>query len=173
MEVIEDNGKNGGNTMSVVICGFSGIGKSSAAEALANSGKLIFDLESSVYSHNANGSFNDSFPQNYIDALEACIETDQGDYYLLSCHQSVRDELKKRGIKYILIRPERSCRNEYVKRWLNRGNTAEFITNMYSKWDEMIDSCIEDKVPTVVLSENEYLSDVIFSDSKPKKRLNG
>lgn len=159
--------------MSIIICGFSGIGKSSAAEALANSGKSVIDMESSVYSHREDGSLDDNFPQNYIDALQASISLDQGDYYFLSCHQSVRDELTKRCIKYILIRPERSCRNEYVKRWLNRGSTAEFITNMYSKWDEMIDSCIEDKAPTVVLSEKEYLSDVIFSDSKPKKRLNG
>lgn len=159
--------------MSVVICGFSGIGKSLAAEALANSGKSVVDMESSDYSHNDDGSFDDSFPQNYIDALEASLSLDQEDYYLLSCHQSVRDELTKRGIKYILIRPERSCRNEYMKRWLNRGNTSEFITNMYSKWHEMIDSCMEDKVPTIVLAENEYLSDVIFSEVKPKKRLNG
>lgn len=116
--------------MSIVICGFSGIGKSSAAKSLASNNRWVFDFESSEYSHNPDGSFNDAFPGNYIDALEESITHVKGDYYFLSCHQSVRDELTKRGIKYIIVMPRKEDRNEYLKRWLKRGSSVEFVSNV-------------------------------------------
>lgn len=156
--------------MSVIICGFSGIGKSSAAKSLASNNRWVFDFESSDYSHNPDGTFNDAFPGNYIDALEESMTHVKGDYYFLSCHQSVRDELTKRGIKYIIVMPQKEHRNEYLKRWLKRGSSVEFISNMNAHWYDMIDSCIEDYAPTIVLDEHEYLADVL--KLYERKRLN-
>ena len=148
--------------MSTIICGFSGIGKSTAEQM----NRKILDFESSGYSNIFENGFrvsrNKNFPKNYIDKLEELIKNDEADYYLLSCHEEVRNELKARGLKYIIVLPYRECKNEYMKRWLKRGSDIYFITEMDNRWDEMIDSCAKDTAPKIYLDEHEYLSDILI-----------
>jgi hypothetical protein len=146
-----------------IICGFSGIGKSTAEQK----NRRIIDFESSIYSHNFNcelgimGAKNINFPRNYIDGLIELIEKDVATYYLLSCHKEVRDELKARGLDYIIVMPTKDQKNEYLKRWLKRGSSDSFITMMNDRWDEMIKSCEEDNAPKIYLDKGEFLSDLI------------
>jgi hypothetical protein len=84
-----------------------------------------------------------------------------GEVYLLSCHKEVRDELKRRGVYYIIVMPTIYQKNEYLKRWLRRGSTTDFIVSMEKRWDEMIRSCEKDDAPKIYLDENEYISDVL------------
>jgi hypothetical protein len=143
-----------------IICGFSGVGKSTAEQKRKN----VHDFESSIYSHDFDGNDfvkNEKFPGNYIDAvMEHCNER-TGQIYLLSCHQEVRDELKRRGIPYVIVLPTEDQRNEYVKRWLKRGSSIGFIKNMRYRWSEMLYSCVEDDAPRVYLREDEYIIDVL------------
>ena len=147
--------------MSTIICGFSGIGKSTAEQK----NRRILDFESSGYSNIFENGFrvsrNKDFPKNYIDRLEKLIENNEADYYLLSCHEEVRNELKARGLKYIIVTPYFECKNEYMKRWLKRGSDIDFITKMNERWNEMINSCINDEAPKIYLDEHEYLSDIL------------
>ena len=139
--------------MSIIICGFSGIGKSTAAE---QKNRKILDFESSGYSNIKD------FPKNYIDKLEELMKNDEAYYYLLSCHEEVRNELKARCLKYMIISPYRDYKNEYIKRWVRRGSDIDFITKMSERWDAMIDSCALDTVPKIYLDEHEYLSDILI-----------
>ena len=149
--------------MSTIICGFSGIGKSTAAQK----NKRILDFESSGYSNIFENGFvvsrNKDFPENYINKLEELIKTNEADYYLLSCHEEVRDELKARGLKYIIVLPyrDKTLKNEYKKRLLKRGSNIDFITKMNEHWEEMINSCVNDDAPKIYLDEHEYLSDIL------------
>lgn len=143
--------------MKTIICGFSGIGKSTVAKNQSN----VLDFESSVFSHKLNGETNSDFPDNYVDELMKVMSDKKYDYYLVSCHKSVRDELKARGLKYMIILPYRDCENEYMKRWVRRGSDIDFITKMSERWDAMIDSCVKDTVPKIYLDEHEYLSDIL------------
>ena len=144
-----------------IICGFSGIGKSTAEQKH----RQILDMESSGYSHIWENGIekgrNPQFPRNYIDALEEFIMNNEADYYLLSCHSEVRDELKKRGLKYIIVMPSYQEKNEYLKRYLKRGSSADFIYKMYDRWNDMITSCVEDSAPKIFLNEDEYVSDLL------------
>lgn len=148
--------------MSTIICGFSGIGKSTAEQK----NRRILDFESSGYSNTFENGFrvsrNKDFPKNYIDKLEELIKNDEADYYLLSCHEEVRNELKARGLKYIIVLPYAECRNEYIKRWFRRGSDIDFITKMNKRWNEMISSCTRETVPKIYLDEHEYLSDILI-----------
>lgn len=139
--------------MAIIICGFSGIGKSSMAQAYND----FIDLESSGYK-------TKDFPKNYIDEVEKIIQEDDDEisYILLSCHAEVRAELQKRGIKYILVTPYRESKNEYLKRWLKRGDNIDFISKMDENWNDMIISCHKDNSPHIYLQENEYLSDILI-----------
>lgn len=143
--------------MKTIICGFSGIGKSTVAKNQSN----VLDFESSVFSHKLNGETNSDFPDNYVDELMKVMSDKKYDYYLVSCHKSVRDELKARGLKYMIILPYRDYENEYMKRWVRRGSDIDFITKMSERWDAMIDSCVKDTVPKIYLDEHEYLSDIL------------
>lgn len=147
--------------MSTIICGFSGIGKSTAEQK----NRRILDFESSGYSNIFENGFrvgrNKDFPKNYIDRLEKLIENNEADYYLLSCHEEVRNELKARGLKYIIVMPYTEYQNEYVKRWLRRGSDIDFITKMNERRLRMIRSCVEDTAPKIYLDEHEYLSDIL------------
>lgn len=150
-----------------IICGFSGVGKSSAENMQRRSASNIIDFESSIFSHIwEQGHFEDpepdkNFPNNYIDAVLNRCSKHRGEIYLLSCHQEVRDELKRRGVDYIIVMPTIYQKNEYLKRWLRRGSTTDFIVSMEKRWGEMIRSCEEDNAPKIYLDENEYISDVL------------
>ena len=134
-----------------VICGFSGIGKSTAEQKH----RSIIDFESSGWSHIWDNGLevgkNPSFPMNYIDKLCEMIDNDEATFYLLSCHKEVREELKNRGIDYIIVLPTAEQKNEYLKRWLRRGSSVEFIKLMNDRWEDMIKSCEEDDAPKIYL----------------------
>ena len=143
-----------------IICGFSGTGKSTAEQKH----RQILDMESSGYSNiweNGYKGRNPQFPENYIDKLCELIDREESTFYLLSCHKEVRNELKNRGIDYIIVLPTIEQKNEYLKRWLKRGSPIEFIKLMNDRWEEMIKSCEEDEAPKIYLSSDEYISDLI------------
>lgn len=144
-----------------IICGFSGIGKSTAEQR----NRRIIDFESSAFSHifecGKETVKNPAFPRNYIDRLIEFIDNDVATVYLMSCHKEVRDELKLRGLDYIIVLPTAEQKNEYLKRWLKRGSSVEFIELMNDRWEEMIASCEDDDAPKIYLSSNEYISDLI------------
>ena len=148
--------------MSTIICGFNGIGKSTAEQK----NRKILDFESSGYSNIFENGFrvsrNKDFPKNYIDKLEELMKNDEAYYYLLSCHEDVRNELKARGLKYIIVLPYWECKNEYIKRWFKRGSDIDFITQMDKRWEAMINSCVRDTAPKIYLNEHEYLSDILI-----------
>lgn len=144
-----------------IICGFSGIGKSTAEQKH----RQILDMESSGYSHIWENGIekgrNPQFPRNYIDKLCELTEREEATFYLMSCHKEVREELKNRGIDYIIVLPTIEQKNEYLKRWLKRGSTIDFIKSMNDRWEDMIKSCEEDEAPKIYLSSGGYISDLI------------
>lgn len=144
-----------------VICGFSGIGKSTAEQKH----RQIIDYESSICSriweNGVDRGKNPNFPTNYINNLIEMMNNDEATFYLLSCHEEVRSELKARGIDYIIVLPTIEQKNEYLKRWLKRGSPIEFIKSMNDRWEDMIESCEKDDAPKIYLSSGEYISDLI------------
>lgn len=139
--------------MAIIICGFSGVGKSYIAQTYND----FIDLESSGYK-------TKDFPKNYINEVERIIQEDDDEisYILLSCHAEVRAELQNRGIKYILVTPYRESKNEYLKRWLKRGENIDFISKMNKNWNDMVTSCYKDNSPHIYLQDDEYLSDILI-----------
>lgn len=141
-----------------IICGFSGIGKSTADQR----SKDVVDVESSGWSHVfPSGEKNPEFPKNYIDHLCKMIEEWPSKTFLLSCHEEVRRELRSRGMEYIIVMPYEDCENEYKKRWLRRGSSIEFINMMSEKWRDMIKSCESDSATKIYLRNYEYIGDFL------------
>ena len=70
--------------------------------------------------------------------------------------------LRIKNIPYILCFPERSAKYEYLRRYLQRGNTKDFTDVFIGRWDKFIDGLEKDEYGhRVVLKAGEFLSDVL------------
>ena len=154
----------------IIICGFPGVGKSCVANNRIN----ILDAESSAFhwrydpEHPENGrERNPDFPGNYIAYIKENMERYELDVILVATHKAVRDALKAEGIKYIVVAPfnDMLCLNEYMKRYVQRGNDIDFMVSLCKNWDAWLaelalESDLEG-IPMIRLSDKEYLSDVL------------
>lgn len=111
--------------MGRVICGFAGIGKSTAARSRAG----VVDLESTPFQRDW---------QTY--ARVAGHMAANGYTVLVSCHKELRQELRAQGIDYVVVMPNTgdAARREYLRRYRDRGNTDAFIRYMDDNWDGFI-----------------------------------
>lgn len=147
----------------VIVCGFPGCGKSTAA---ANRTDIV-DAESSAFSHPFNPETgqqeeNQEFPQNYVEYLKQLASRIGGyNYVLASCHKSVRDELEKQGIPFVVVIPSYDSKDEYMARYLKRGDSAKFIGNVYSHWHDWLYEIESSAQPVIHLDAGETLSDIL------------
>ena len=76
----------------------------------------------------------------------------------------ILDFLEADQIPYTLIYPEKNLKDEYEKRYKNRGNTEEFLDIFIGQWEFRIEELEQRNSPLtkhIVLQEGQYLSDVI------------
>jgi len=139
-----------------VICGFPGVGKTSFIKATSRG----VDSDSSIFSWSAPGIRSKMWPLNYLQSIERNINKQE--FVFVSTHKEVREGLFRRGIPYTLIYPDRSMKEEYIERYIKRGNHEDFIKLLENKWDVFLDEMEDDRaIIKKVLQSGEYLSDVI------------
>lgn len=144
----------------LIICGFPGVGKTSC-ERWAR----VLDAESSAYSHiidpvDMTCRKNDEFPTNYIDMVESEMKSDRWDIILLSSHKVVRDELKRRKIKFVAVCPQVDCLPEYLGRYLKRGSDYDFMVDISNNWGRYISDMADEEL-YITLAKGQYLSDIL------------
>lgn len=133
----------------IIISAFPGTGKTYFYEKYKNSDIKVLDSDSSNFSwikdKNGNNTTkrNPDFPQNYINHIKENIG--KADIIFVSSHDIVRKALYDNGIKYIVAYPDNDCKDEYLERYRNRGNTEEFINMMNKNWDKFINGMKNDK----------------------------
>ena len=135
----------------MIISGFSGIGKTYTEEYLDGRKIKVLDLDSSYFEG----------VNEYVKRI--MIEHDKFDFIFISTHPEVLDALDKRNLEYTLVIPSLKAKDEYNKRWINRGSTPEFIDFMYQNFDTFIKGLIDRNCKKIVLGEGQYLIDVICS----------
>jgi len=148
------SGGDGRVKQTVIISGFPGVGKSYFCNRA--SGLIVVDSDSSKFSHLPD------FPRNYVRHIEENIG--KADVILVSTHQSVRDALRERGIRYVLVYPDRSQKEAYLERYRKRGSSDGFISMLEREWDAFIDSIEQETFPVKIkLSKDcEYLLDALL-----------
>lgn len=158
-----------------IISGFPGVGKTSARYSADGFNANMLDMESSAYSWifdsfdpKGRPKRNPYFPQNYVDSLELFARDGGYEYIFVSCHEDVRKELQRRGIKYLIVAPKNTpeIKNEYCKRYLKRGSHIDLIDKVYRDWDNMIASIKDDPSPCIWLDSGEYLADVLSKEGE-------
>jgi len=117
-------------------------------------GLKILDSDSSLFSWiydgdgNKTDQRNKDFPANYIQHIKDHLDTE--DVIFVSSHKSVREALEKAGIPYILIYPDKSLKEEWMRRFKERGNDESFIKFQDEHWDEFIDDMDAETYPEKV-----------------------
>tara|TARA_R110000851_G_scaffold274975_1_gene427538 strand:- start:413 stop:835 length:423 start_codon:yes stop_codon:yes gene_type:complete len=131
-----------------IIAGFPGVGKSFLKNEF---GESVSDSDSSTFP-------KDKFPQNYINHIKSLIGKKR--LIMVSTHKEVLEALEDNDIEYILTHPERGLKDEYLKRYEERGSPKGFVDLLDNKWDDFM-SDIRDTKPKrrIVLKAGEFLKD--------------
>ena len=133
-----------------LISAFPGTGKSYFYN---NSDLNVLDSDSSTFDKS-------NFPQNYIKHIKDNIG--KVDVILISSHKDVRDALVENNIKFTLVYPEKSLKDEYLKRYKERGNDDKFIQLLESNWENWMNELNNQKgCNHIILQSGEYISDKI------------
>ena len=135
----------------LVVSAFPGCGKS---HLFRNKGeKKILDSDSSTFDKS-------QFPQNYIEHIKSNIG--EVDIILVSSHKEVRDALVNESIDFTLVYPRKDIKDEYIQRYIDRGNDGKFVELLKQNWDNWTDELEnQEGCEKIELESGQYLSNVI------------
>jgi hypothetical protein len=135
----------------IIISAFPGCGKS---HLFRNKGdKKILDSDSSKFDKS-------QFPQNYIEHIKSNIG--EVDMILVSSHKEVRDALVDNAIEFTLVYPNKDIKDEYIQRYVDRGNEEKFVNLLKNNWSNWIPELEQQSgCKKIELNSGQYLSDVL------------
>lgn len=136
--------------MTKIISGFPGVGKSHLGKRSDNE-VVVLDLESSNFK-------GENRWEDYKNAIKNQIG--KVDILFVSSHTETRKILSELGVRFYLVYPDRSLKDEYLRRYVERGSSQEFIEMMDKNFDLFIDSIENEEVRCAkikLIGENEYL----------------
>jgi len=104
---------------------------------------------------------NPDFPHNYIQHIKDNIG--KYDFIFVSSHSEVRNALKDNCIFFYLVYPEYNCKDMYLLRYEQRGNTPEFIKLIDENWECWLRQCDSETYgcKQVSLSSNWNIEDMV------------
>ena len=149
-----------------IISAFPGTGKTYCFNKYKNSNIKILDSDSSEFSwiKDENGKNtnerNPDFPNNYIKHIKENIG--KVDIIFVSSHDVVRNALRENNIKYILVYPCISYKEEYIHRYTERGNDEKFIKFINENFENFIEDIEKETFPyKIALVGKETINDIL------------
>lgn len=143
-----------------VVSAFPGCGKSTLSKQYPQ----ISDSDSSLFDKS-------DFPRNYIQHIGNRVA--QRKCTFVSSHDVVRKALEDCGLSYVLVYPDIQCKDEYIKRYIERAGTGgamnadenPFANLMAKNWDNWVTQCAEQRgCLRIQLAPGQFLADVIDFD---------
>lgn len=154
----------------MIISAFSGAGKSYLAKQYTD----IIDLEPMDYhwiyeddlkrldcekrKRNQNRKLNPAWPKNYIDDI--LLYDEENNIVLISGDDHIVSLLDKQGILCYNIYPSVNQKQDYIKRYMERGNSKEYI----DFWNENFEKIVIGKqihMYNIEMMDGEYLEDTL------------
>jgi hypothetical protein len=159
------------NKVVKVISAFPGVGKTWMFNNQEELGIKVSDSDSSSFSWLSEGVRNPDFPANYVAHIKEAVNT--SDVVLVSSHETVRDALVKAGIEFITVYPSIEDKEEYLKRFVERGSKEAFVGLINKNWDEWISNINKsnDGNLSIQLNLGAYLSDFVLNKHTDDSKL--
>jgi len=143
-----------------VISAFPGCGKSFIFKNNKDKNKVILDSDSSEFSWIKKGERNPDFPNNYIEHIKENIG--KADIIFVSSHKDVRNSLVDNNIKFTLVYPDESLKDEYIERYIQRNNEDSFIELLKKMWETWMEELKgQTGCKKIILKSGQFLKDVI------------
>jgi len=127
----------------IVISAFPACGKSYMFNNYNGKPFTMLDSDSSQFSwiKDVNGENtkerDPNFPDNYIKHIKDNIG--KVDIIFVSSHDIVRKTLNDNDINFFMVYPSKSMKEEWIRRFRERGNDENFIDFISDNWDIFID----------------------------------
>ena len=138
---------------SYLIAAFPGTGKSFYTNSDYMPDRFATDSDSSKFDKS-------NFPTNYIEHIKSRIDLSYARIFI-SSHKDVRDALVSNNIKYTLVYPAKHLKDEYIKRYSERGNTEKFVQLLSDNWESWLDDCKAQKgCYHIELQSGEFISNI-------------
>ena len=123
--------QNGNFAKPMLVAGFPGTGKS----YYCHNGDWSHYMSSKFATDSDSSKFDKTnFPQNYINHIKEKISEGYARIFI-SSHKEVREALVKNGLEFTLVYPKKELKEEYLKRYKERGSTDSFINLISENWD--------------------------------------
>ncbi len=147
--------------MTRIISAFPGTGKTMFYNA---NKEVTLDSDSSGFSWvrlcGGEKVRNPEFPVNYINHIKENIG--KYEFILVSSHREVRDALKANCLYFYLVYPAQEDKEEYLKRYRDRGSPESFIRLLDENWDDWWRQCdFEDRCSLQRMCKGWYLENAI------------
>jgi hypothetical protein len=80
----------------------------------------------------------------------------------VSSHKEVRDALVNESINFTLVYPRKDIKDEYIQRYIDRGNDGKFVELLKQNWNNWTDELEnQEGCEKIELESGQYLSNVI------------
>ena len=150
------------------IWSFPGTGKSTVPQSVPD----VLDADSRLYQfigatprmlHDVAGQArtvpNPEYPDNYFNYIENAGST----YVLLNCHVSLLPRIPNENL--LLVYPDISLKDEYLRRYRDRGDNDSFISYMDESFADMIHAIESYPCRKLrITDEHTYLTDILKGD---------
>jgi len=113
------------------------------------------------------------WPHNYVKAI---LEQQKDKIILIPSDARVLELLANENVPYYLCYPKRKAKKVYKRRYINRGNSQNFLSIFIGEWDFFMDTLREDVFGKhIILKKKQYLTDVldvkaILNNSKHRRK---
>ena len=152
----------------VVISAFPACGKSHMFNNYNGKPYTMLDSDSSEFSWIKENGINTkerdpNFPNNYIQHIKDNIG--KVDVIFVSSHEVVRRALNENSINFFMVYPGKGMKEEWIRRFRERGNDKNFIDFISNNWEKFIDEIeAEEKCLKEKLSWHNYSSEVYITN---------
>jgi hypothetical protein len=104
----------------------------------------------------------DDYPYNYFEAIKEAMRENEDKILLIPPDRYVLRLLREADIPYGICYPVREAKEAYRQRYIDRGNTDEFLSVFIDRWDIFMDTMENDASNRhIVMEPHQFLSDVI------------
>lgn len=133
-----------------VICCFPGIGRTTFSEENKHEGSTFaLDLD-----------YDGTNLKAFIDRVKAERDKIAHRYILVPMDAEIMLSLKERRIPYFIVAPSPNEFDEWAKRWMRSGSSAETLIARHKRWREIEEMCNKGEC-VVFLSGQEWLGNVL------------